>query len=221
MAMRLITLGTSHGDAGAPLGNTIYGIDSDQYLRWASTSATANANPSPGLVNWDPNSGNPIGNGWGAVTLFQLGTAGTLMAIHDDGGLYWYRYDGDGHASPSGGAGWDPLSGTKIDDGWGDDAHVMMLLNNGDEVILLTVDSSGTMRPHCYTHGLGWRPDLDTPLPGNLERLHPPDRHDVNDFRRERGRQPLLVPTHLDGVPARLVDGAQLGQPDRHRLGRS
>ncbi len=68
---------------------------------------------------------------------------------------------------PSGGAGWDPLSGTKIDDGWGDYAHVMMLLNNGDEVILLTVDSSGTMRPHCYTHGLGWRPDLDTPLPGN------------------------------------------------------
>jgi len=167
MAMRLITLGTSHGDARAPLGNTIYGIDSDQYLRWYKYLGNGDANPSPGLVNWDPNSGNPISNGCGAVTWFQLGTAGTLMAIHDDGGLYWYRYDGDGHASPSGGAGWDPLSGTKIDDGWGDYAHVMMLLNNGDEVILLTVDSSGTMRPHCYTHGLGWRPDLDTPLPGN------------------------------------------------------
>ncbi len=99
MAMRLITLGTSHGDAGAPLGNTIYGIDSDQYLRWYKYLGNGDANPSPGLVNWDPNSGNPIGNGWGAVTLFQLGTAGTLMAIHDDGGLYWYRYDGDGHAS--------------------------------------------------------------------------------------------------------------------------
>ncbi len=167
MAMRLITLGTSPADAGTPAGNTIYGIDSNQYLRWYQYLGDGESNPTPGLSGWNAHSGNPIGNGWQAVTWFQLGTAGTLMAIHDDGGLYWYRYTGDGRANPSGGYGWDPLAGTKIDDGWGDYQHVMMFYNDGDEVIMLTVDASGKMLSHFYIHGQGWQPDFATELPGD------------------------------------------------------
>lgn len=167
MAMRLLTLGTSHADAGAPVGNTLYGMDSTGGLRWYKYSGAGESCPAPGLDGWNHNSGNPICNGLD-FRWMQLGTAGVMTAIHGDGSLYWWRYEGDGMGSSSArGAGWGYPSGRNMADNWGDYQHVMLFYNDGDEVILLTVDDQGTMLPHAYTLDVGWDADFTTPVPGD------------------------------------------------------
>jgi hypothetical protein len=91
-----------------------------------------------------------------------------MTAIHGDGNLYWWRYEGDGMGSSDArGPAWGYPSGRKMADGWGDYEHVMLFYNNGDEVILLTVDDQGTMLPHAYTLDVGWDADFTTPVPGD------------------------------------------------------
>jgi hypothetical protein len=172
MAMRLLTLGTSEADSGTMpvVGNTIYGVADDGTVRWYKYLGNGESNPAPGTVGWHPHSGNAIlhaPDGQSGWTWFQLGTGGKMVAIDVHGDLYWWSYGGDGTGVDSGRAGWDQGSGTRIAQGWGDYAHVMMFYNSGDEVILLTVDGNGVMVPHAYSSSGGWDRSFTNPVPGD------------------------------------------------------
>ncbi|MBV8862098.1 MAG: hypothetical protein JO259_09580, partial [Mycobacterium sp.] len=45
---------------------------------------------------------------------------------------------------------------TKIDDGWGKYAHVLMFSDDGDDTVLFVVDDTGTMQARHYNHPNGW-----------------------------------------------------------------
>ncbi len=159
MSLRLLTLGNQvHWIRESPefahaetLPGVHYGVGDDGLLRWYRFLGPHVDDPqNPGYPAWDHNSGNAIGNGWGGVRWMQLGSEGTLAVIKSDGGLYLYRYDGEGEDDPSASQGWLAGSGTKIGDGWDRFLHVAIC---GDvtheeglnDISLMAVDATGDM----------------------------------------------------------------------------
>jgi hypothetical protein len=45
-------------------------------------------------------------------------TDGVIYAVGDDGGLRWYRYEGNGEQDFAGSENWAPNSGNPISQGW-------------------------------------------------------------------------------------------------------
>ncbi len=163
MTLRLLTLGRQivwvRPDPAfaraTPSPPTHYGVGDDGLLRWYRL-LDRNSPDYGGFPYWVRNSGNAIGNGWGSVTWMQLGDSGTLAAIHDDGGLFLYRYVGNGEEDPGGHLGWDVSSGIRIADGWDRFVHVAIALNHPNEVGLddisfMAVDAAGDM--YWYSFG--------------------------------------------------------------------
>ncbi|MDT5086006.1 MAG: hypothetical protein QOH54_5135 [Mycobacterium sp.] len=162
MTLRLLTLGrqiiwerTDPFSAQAfPTPPVHYGIDDAGFLRWYRMLADDDPDYG-GFPAWGANSGNAIGNGWGAITWLGLGDYGVLAAIKEDGGLYLYRYTGKGEDDPGASTGWSSESGTKIADGWGDFVHVAVALNHTqeeglDDVSFMAVDRAGDMYWYAF-----------------------------------------------------------------------
>jgi hypothetical protein len=103
--------------------NVFFAVQENGNLLWYSYSGQGEGDPS-GSLEWHPNSGNPVGRGWqnmkhifGGVT--DLGGFGhVIMAVDQNGDLFWYRYTGQGESDVTGSAGWDPRSGNPIGSGW-------------------------------------------------------------------------------------------------------
>ncbi|WP_035355747.1 tachylectin-related carbohydrate-binding protein [Edaphobacter aggregans] len=96
--------------------NVVFGVKPDGHLLWYSYSGQGEEDPS-GTIGWDPNSGNPIGNGWQSMQhVFGGASDGggfgqVIMAVDQDGKLFWYRYSGNGESDLSGTQGWHHRSG--------------------------------------------------------------------------------------------------------------
>ncbi len=94
MPIRLLTVGSDPD-------NTLFGVDPDGTLRWyryvGGAQADAAASTAPWL-GWDPNSGNPIGNGWGDFSWLGAGIQGTLLGVDGQGNLRRYYYTGSGQS---------------------------------------------------------------------------------------------------------------------------
>ena len=105
-------------------GNVVFAVAENGDLLWHRYNGTGVADPN-GVIGWDPNSGNPIGNGWqGFRQLYggisdEGGTIGhVIYGVTTDGDVFWYRYEGNGEADRSGNTGWHPNSGALIRRGW-------------------------------------------------------------------------------------------------------
>lgn len=114
-------LGVRHAHAS---GNVFFVVDADGLLRWYSYSGRGQ-NDQRGVRGWHPNTGNPIGQGWGhmvhifgGVNDLGEGFGHTVFAVNPEGELRWYHYKGNGEADVTGAAGWHPRSGTIIGTGW-------------------------------------------------------------------------------------------------------
>jgi len=162
-----------HGGNGAtadgrPLDGVFYGVTAeDAHLEWNRYVSNAGAT-AESLGSWDPNTGNFIGRGWGAMRQLLGCGDGAILGVHDDGDLYWYRYAGDGTGDESGGTGWDPRSGGVIAQGWDRFTTVVVLPKAGDATMiqLFGVAANGDLHWHGYqgdgepdpTGTVGWHP---------------------------------------------------------------
>ncbi len=150
MALRLIT----------SEWRRLYAVDDDGLLRWYRYMGGGEVNDAPGGWNWHPNSGNPIGHGWGEFTAIFACSNGVIAGIHNDGNLYWYCYRGAGQSDRSGTIGWEPGSGTVIGNGWGGFKHVVPWAGTGyADIGLLAVTPTGDLLWYYYNHGYGWLPN--------------------------------------------------------------
>jgi hypothetical protein len=133
---------------------TFYAIDDDGLLRWYRYLGGGDANDVPGAVNWHPNSGNPIGNGWGEFASLFACSNGVVAAIHSDGNLYWFRYTGQGESDWTGTLGWEPGSSTVIGNGWGGFKHVVPWAGTSDtDIGFLAVTATGDMLWYYFYQG--------------------------------------------------------------------
>jgi hypothetical protein len=114
-------LGVRHAHASS---NVFFVVTDDGLLRWYSYSGKGEADQS-GTLGWHPNTGNPIGRGWGhmvhifgGVTDLVDGFGHTVYAVNPAGELRWYHYKGNGEADSIGTAGWHHRSGNIIGTGW-------------------------------------------------------------------------------------------------------
>ena len=104
-------------------GAGIFAITGNGDLLWYRYDGHGEPDRS-GATGWAPNSGNPIGNGWGGFTHLTGGSndsggfGAELFAVAPNGDMRWYRYDGHGEADQSGATGWHRNSGNLIGNGW-------------------------------------------------------------------------------------------------------
>jgi Tachylectin len=134
-------IGTGWAGLGPISGGdgVIYAVDSSGDLRWYQDE-----NYAGGAADWNPNSGDVIGTGWGAFTSVLSGGDGVIYAVDPSGDLHWYQYTGTDGAGGSGGSGdglWAPGSGTVIGTGWGGFTQIFA----GGDGIIYAVDSAGDL----------------------------------------------------------------------------
>jgi hypothetical protein len=151
----------------------IYAVDDDGLLRWYRYVGDGETNNVPGAANWHPNSGNPIGNGWGVFSSIHAWANGVVAGVHQDGSLYWFRYVGEGESDWTGTAGWETGSGTVIGGGWGGFAHIVPWAGTSDaDLGLLAVTDTGDLVWHYFYRG--WYPNSGNVIAsgwGNFARL--------------------------------------------------
>jgi Tachylectin len=128
LTLRLLTTGA------APDG-TLFGIDTDGTLRWYRYNGSGEESVGAGVAPWldfDTNSGNPIGNGWGEFSWIGAGIHGTLVGVDGQGNLRAYYYTGNGESDWAGDQNWAPQSGTILASDFGKWKHLALLLDDGD-----------------------------------------------------------------------------------------
>jgi hypothetical protein len=155
LTLRLLTAG------GLPDG-TLFGIDTDGTLRWYGYNGSGDESLGAGVAPWmdfDTNSGNPIGNGWGEFSWIAAGIHGTLVGVDGQGNLCAYYYTGNGESDWAGDQNWAPQSGTILASDFGKWKHLALLLNDGDwssgatDLQILAVDDSGDVWVHYWRTG--------------------------------------------------------------------
>jgi hypothetical protein len=155
VTLRLLTAG------GVPDG-TLFGIDTDGTLRWYRYNGSGEESVGAGVAPWmdfDANSGNPIGNGWGEFSWIAAGIHGTLVGVDGQGNLRVYYYTGNGESDWAGDQNWDPQSGAILATDFGKWKHLALLLDDGDwssgatDLQILAVDDSGEVWVHYWRTG--------------------------------------------------------------------
>jgi hypothetical protein len=150
-----------------------YAVDDDGLLRWYRYVGGGEPNDVPGAVNWHPNSGNPIGNGWGAFTSIHVCANGAITGIDNGGNLYWFRYTGEGQSDWTGTTGWEPGSGVVIGNGWAAFKHIVPWAGAADgDIGLLAVTATGDLLWNYFYRG--WHPNSGNVIGsgwGNFVRL--------------------------------------------------
>jgi Tachylectin len=156
MPVRLLTVGSDPD-------NTLFGVDPDGTLRWyrysgggpSDTAASAST-----WLGWDPNSGNPIGKGWGDFSWLGAGIQGTLLGVDVQGNLRRYYYTGTGESDYDGDQNWASQSGTVLGTGFDGFKHLALILNIGDytagtdDLQVLAVEESGDVWVYGYHNGV-------------------------------------------------------------------
>ncbi|MGA9488654.1 MAG: tachylectin-related carbohydrate-binding protein [Mycobacterium sp.] len=156
MPIRLLTVGSDPD-------NTLFGVDPDGTLRWFRYVGGAQADPAASTapwLGWDPNSGNPIGNGWGDFSWLGAGIQGTLLGVDGQGDLRRYYYTGSGESDYNGDQNWDTQSGSVLATGFEAWKHLALIMNEGDytagtdDLQILAVDQSGDVWVYGFHNGV-------------------------------------------------------------------
>lgn len=104
-------------------GNVFFAVALNGDLLWYSYSGQGEEDVS-GAAGWHSNSSNPIGRGWqgmrhifGSVTDLR-GFGHVVMAVNQNGELFWFKYTGQGENDVTGSLGWEENSGNRIEQGF-------------------------------------------------------------------------------------------------------
>ena len=97
------------------------------------------ASPLDGSSGWQ---GQTIGTGWSGLNIISGGD-GILYTIDPSGNLHWYQ---DYNFNGTGGASWNPASGSVIGTGWGSFTTVI----SGGQGVLYGIDAAGNLRWYRY-----------------------------------------------------------------------
>ena len=146
---------------------TIYAVAQNGDLLWYSYHGNGESDRS-GRTGWDPNSGNPIGNGWRNFRHLH-GSGGAIFGVEGNGDLLWYSYHGNGESDRSGRTGWDPNSGNPIGNSWqnfravfggandsGGFGQVIYAVTQNGDLLWYRYDGHGSRDPSGSS---GWRPN--------------------------------------------------------------
>jgi hypothetical protein len=154
-----------HPNSGNPIGNgwqnfrhilgcgdgVILAVQQNGDLLWYQYQGNGERDPS-GNTGWHPNSGNPIGNGWGFRHLFVNPREGRssssrleIYGVAENGDLRWYSYHGNGERDRTGSTGFHPNSGNPIGNGWQSFRHLF-----GCGGIILAVQQNGDLLWYSY-----------------------------------------------------------------------
>jgi M6 family metalloprotease-like protein len=163
--------GTTPVDSGLPLIGVFYGVTANGDLEWNRyLGAGARIDEAQSSQDWAPNTRNLIGRGFGSMRqVFACGD-GVVMAVHPNGDLYWYRYDGNGEPDVTGARGWDPNSGNVIGRGWNGFVDIFVMPQAGhasSRMRIFGVAANGDLHWYSYsgngeadpTGALGWHPN--------------------------------------------------------------
>jgi hypothetical protein len=144
--------GSSRLGSGLNRVGEIYNINSAGDLRWFRYGGFGQSNPAGSVPPWHPNSGNPIGNGWGDLQHVMGCGNGVILAIDRQGLLRWYQYDGQGIADRSGRTGWSGNSGNPIGNGWNGQSKVFCSPREGfaTATTIYAISRDGVMRWYRY-----------------------------------------------------------------------
>ncbi|MEH7351877.1 tachylectin-related carbohydrate-binding protein [Gottfriedia acidiceleris] len=144
--------GTNPVDGPIPLQGIFYGVTNEGTIEW--NRYTGRGEPSDNPVNgqnWDPNTGNMIRQGVGGM-LHWIGCGdGVMMAVHPNGNLHWFCYEGNGID-----ANWHPNSGNVIGIDWQRFRHIFArpYSSGGYEerisIIIFAVEQDGNLRWYKY-----------------------------------------------------------------------
>lgn len=167
--------GTTLFDAPMPDVGVMYGVAANGDLLWYRYGGNGEQDRSGG-TGWHPNSGNPIGNGWGNFKLLLGAGNGVILAVEPNGDLRWYQYTGEGTADRSGNSGWHPNSGNVIGNGWGNFRQLVVSPRQGPltsrGVTLYGVTQKGDLLWYRYdgdgtedrSGNTGWAPNSGNPI---------------------------------------------------------
>jgi hypothetical protein len=168
--------GTTPVDSGLPLQGIFYGVTRTGNLEWNRYSGRGEQVGDPANdPSWHPNSRNPIGRGFGhMLQVFGCGD-GVIMAVHPDGNLHWYCYNGNGESDVTGTRGWLPNSGNVIGNGWQNFRHIFVAPQAGrstSRLEIFAVAQNGDLHWYSYSGdgehdpsgSLGWHPNSGNPV---------------------------------------------------------
>lgn len=132
----------------------IYTIEQNGDLRWFSYNGDG-ANDPTGSLNWLPNTGNVIGNGWQNIR-HAHGSGNVIFAIDENGALRWYSYRGNGESNRAATEGWHANSGNIIGNGWGDiwqlfGGYTNDVTDSRRGHVLFAVTNAGQLRWYHYS----------------------------------------------------------------------
>jgi M6 family metalloprotease-like protein len=150
---------TTHPDNSA-----IYAVGQDGSLRWYRYTGAGEADPNATGLNWHPNSGNIIGQGWSAGHRAMAAISDIILLISEQGDLRWYRYHGNGESDPGAtGLNWDGNSGNIIGRGWDRFRHVFGGSDGRGGYVIFAVDEGQDLHWYRYTGSGASDPDGTSP----------------------------------------------------------
>lgn len=156
--------GTVPVDSGLPNVGVFYGVERSSWdLRWFQYAGGNGG-------NFQQNSYNRIGNGWGDARHVIGCGDGVIMVVKDSGALHWYQYLGSGEENRSANTGWHPNSGNQIGNGWTNLRHVFVNPAEGrapQYPVIYAVTDDGALRWFMYqgegennpSASTGWHPN--------------------------------------------------------------
>ncbi|OJD90250.1 hypothetical protein MCCC1A01412_14805 [Bacillus anthracis] len=165
--------GTTPVDSGLPLQGIFYSLKGrDGSLEWNKYLGQGEPWWHPANEhNWDFNTGNQIGRDFGHMLhVFGCGD-GDIMAIHPNGNLHWYSYNGKGELDVNGTLGWHQNSGNVIGNGWQKFIRIFVRPYSGRSstarLEIFAVEQNGDLRWYSYSGigendpsgTLGWHPN--------------------------------------------------------------
>ena len=151
--------GTTPVDSGLPHVGRIFAVPTNGDLNWYRYLGHGEPDRS-GTLGWQPNSGNPIGNGWQNFRHVLGAGDGVVLAVQPDGDLLWYpvrrrRAARTGRAPPAG----TPTRATRSATAGRTFVHLFVLPPAGPQLTGITVfgvEPNGDLRWYQY-HGNGER----------------------------------------------------------------
>lgn len=131
---------------------SILAITREGLIHWYNLWLDVDEDTGLRVPRWTPNSGNPVGSGWGHFErLISLSpysyvdSTHTQLAVEPSGYLRWYSYRGHGEHDPAGRR-WAANSGNIIGSGWSGMQHVQ-----GAGNVIFAVDGEGDLRWYSYS----------------------------------------------------------------------
>jgi hypothetical protein len=146
--------GTTPVDSGLPNVGRFFAIDEEGFLRFFQYTGRGEQDPT-GALNFLPNSGNIIGNGFGDVLHILGGGDGIILAVPPNGALRFFQYTGNGEQDPTGALGFTANTGNQIGNGFQDMRHLFVSPREGHttspKTTIFAVKQNGDLHFFQYT----------------------------------------------------------------------